>query len=170
MRRGSTTSRSLAGFRIAVAIAATSLLASPVVSAAVRKKRRPPAARTMDRVTYEPGKGMQVGHASWYGPGFHGRRTASGERFDRNAMTLASRHLPFGTRVRVTNLTNGKAVEGRVNDRGPFVRGRIVDLSQGMARRLGIGGVGKVRVEVIPRGGAAVAAGDPSGEGAEDQK
>ena len=89
--------------------------------------------------------------ATWYGPGFHGRRTASGERFNRNAMTLASRHLPFGTKVRVTNLRTGRAVIGRVNDRGPFRRGYTADLSQGMARRIGLGGSGPVRLEILPR-------------------
>jgi rare lipoprotein A len=89
--------------------------------------------------------------ATWYGPGFHGRRTASGERFNQHAMTLASRHLPFGTRVRVVNPKNGKSVVGRVNDRGPFVRGYGVDLSRAMARKLGLNS-GPVRVEVLPRG------------------
>jgi rare lipoprotein A len=89
--------------------------------------------------------------ATWYGPGFHGRRTASGERFNQHAMTLASRHLPFGTRVRVVNPKNGKSVVGRVNDRGPFVRGYGVDLSRAMARKLGLSS-GPVRVEVLPRG------------------
>lgn len=89
--------------------------------------------------------------ATWYGPGFHGRRTASGERFNRNAMTLASRHLPFGTKVRVTNLRTGRAVVGRVNDRGPFRRGYTADLSQGMARRIGMGGSAPVRLEILPR-------------------
>jgi rare lipoprotein A (peptidoglycan hydrolase) len=89
--------------------------------------------------------------ATWYGPGFHGRRTASGERFNQNAMTLASRHLPFGTMVRVTNPKNGKTVIGRVNDRGPFVRGYGVDLSRAMARQLRLNS-GPVKVEILRRG------------------
>lgn len=90
--------------------------------------------------------------ATWYGPGFHGKRTASGERFDRHAMTLASRHLPFGTRVRVVNLRNGKSVIARVNDRGPFGRkGYTVDLSQAVARKIGLRGSGPVRLEILPR-------------------
>lgn len=89
--------------------------------------------------------------ATWYGPGFHGRRTASGERFNRNAMTLASRHLPFGTRVRVINLKNGKAAMARVNDRGPFRRGYTADLSQGLARRIGMNTSGPVRLEILPK-------------------
>lgn len=92
-----------------------------------------------------------TGRASWYGPGFHGRRTASGERFNQNAMTAAHRTLPFGTRIRVTNLRNNRQVVVRVNDRGPFTGGRILDLSAGAARRIGLhsAGVGPVRIEVL---------------------
>lgn len=93
------------------------------------------------------------GAASWYGPGFHGRQTASGERFDQNAMTAAHRTLPFGTRLRVTNETNGRSVVVRVNDRGPFVGKRLIDLSRGAAERIGLirKGIGRVRLEVLPR-------------------
>ncbi len=95
-------------------------------------------------------------HATWYGPGFHGRRTASGERFNRNAMTLASRHLPMGTRVRVTNPRNGRSVLARVNDRGPFGHRHVTaDLSQALAKRIGLGGRGPVRLEILRRAGAA---------------
>jgi rare lipoprotein A len=87
--------------------------------------------------------------ATWYGPGFHGHRTASGERFDRNAMTLASRHLPMGTRVRVVNPNTGKSAVARVNDRGPFRGGYQADLSQGLARRIGMSSSGPVRLEVL---------------------
>ena len=87
--------------------------------------------------------------ATWYGPGFHGRRTASGERFNQNAMTLASRHLPFGTHVRVVNPRTGKAAVGRVNDRGPFRGGYTADLSKALARRIGLGGSGPVRLEIL---------------------
>jgi rare lipoprotein A len=95
----------------------------------------------------------QVGIASYYGPGFHGRRTASGERFNQHAMTAAHRTLPFGTRVRVTSLGNGKAVVVRINDRGPFSRGRVIDLSRGAAVQLGIirAGVANVCVTRIQR-------------------
>ncbi len=90
--------------------------------------------------------------ATWYGPGFHGRRTASGERFNQNAMTLASRHLPFGTRVRVINPHTGKAAIGRVNDRGPFGHaGYTADLSKGLAQRIGLRGSGPVRLEILPK-------------------
>lgn len=90
--------------------------------------------------------------ATWYGPGFHGRRTASGERFNRNAMTLASRHLPMGTRVRVVNPATGRAAVARVNDRGPFGhRGYTADLSQGLARRIGLQSSGRVRLEILAK-------------------
>jgi len=89
--------------------------------------------------------------ATWYGPGFHGRRTASGERFNQYAMTMASRHLPFGTKVRVINVKNGKAAFARVNDRGPFRRGYTADLSKGLAFRIGMLGSGPVRLEILPR-------------------
>lgn len=90
-----------------------------------------------------------VGKASWYGPGFDGRKTASGERFNRNAMTAAHKTLPLGTRVKVTNLANNESVVVKINDRGPYVHGRIIDLSQAAARSIGIRGVGKVSVAVL---------------------
>ena len=93
------------------------------------------------------------GRASWYGPGFHGRRTANGEIFNSNAMTAAHRSLPFGTRVRVTNVRNGRSVIVRINDRGPFIGGRIIDVSAGAARRLNMisSGVAPVRLEILGR-------------------
>jgi rare lipoprotein A len=101
----------------------------------------------------------QTGVASWYGHPHHGRRTASGEIFDMRTLTAAHRTLPLGTRVRVTNLKNGRGVEVRVNDRGPYVAGRIIDLSHAAARVLDAveDGVVPVRVEVIelPAGLAA---------------
>ncbi|MGD1859786.1 MAG: septal ring lytic transglycosylase RlpA family protein [Leptolyngbyaceae cyanobacterium] len=91
------------------------------------------------------------GQASWYGPGFNGRQTASGEIFNQNAMTAAHRTLPFGTQVRVTNVNNNRFVIVRINDRGPFSHGRVIDLSAGAAREIGLdrAGVGPVRVEVL---------------------
>lgn len=88
----------------------------------------------------------QCGGASWYGPGFHGRTTASGQRFNENAMTAAHKTLAFGTVVRVTDQRTGKSVKVTINDRGPFVRGRIIDLSKAAAARLGTksAGVGRV--------------------------
>jgi rare lipoprotein A len=91
----------------------------------------------------------QSGRASWYGPGFHGRRTASGERFNAGAYTAAHRHLPFGTRLRVVNKANGRAVVVRVNDRGPFHGGRILDLSHASARAIGLSGVASVAISRI---------------------
>src|SRR5215210_4970872 len=85
-------------------------------------------------------KGVQRGAASWYGPGFHGRKTASGETFNANAMTAAHRTLPFGSKVRVVNERTGRSVVVRINDRGPFHRGRIIDLAKAPAQALGMGG------------------------------
>ena len=92
---------------------------------------------------------QQVGTASWYGPGFHGKRTASGERFDQNALTAAHRKLPLGSVVKVTNLDNGRSIVVAINDRGPYTKGRVIDLSKGAARKLGIvdDGIAKVRIE-----------------------
>src|SRR5262252_11236276 len=73
-------------------------------------------------------EGVQVGVASWYGPGFHGNRTANGEIYDQYELTAAHRTLPLGTRAMVTDLDNGRSVEVRINDRGPFVDGRVIDL------------------------------------------
>jgi rare lipoprotein A len=85
-----------------------------------------------------------AGLASWYGPGFHGRRTANGERFNTHALTAAHRSLQFGTQVRVTNNTNGRSVVVRINDRGPYVGGRVIDLSNAAARAIGVSGLSKV--------------------------
>lgn len=88
----------------------------------------------------------QCGGASWYGPGFHGKKTASGERFDQNAMTAAHRTLPFGTVVTVTDQRTGKSVKVKINDRGPFHKGRIIDLSKAAATKLGFRGAGTTKV------------------------
>lgn len=89
------------------------------------------------------------GEASYYGARHHGKRTASGERFDQNALTAAHRTLPFGTRVKVTNLNNDRSVVVRINDRGPHVRGRLIDLSRRAAEALDMlrSGVAPVRVQ-----------------------
>ncbi|WP_372876442.1 septal ring lytic transglycosylase RlpA family protein [Pseudomonas sp.] len=91
------------------------------------------------------------GRASYYGARHHGKQTASGERFDQHALTAAHRSLPFGSRVRVTNLHNDKSVVVRINDRGPFVRGRIIDVSRQAAERLDMlrAGVVPVRVQQL---------------------
>ncbi|MFY8148460.1 MAG: septal ring lytic transglycosylase RlpA family protein [Prochlorococcaceae cyanobacterium] len=91
------------------------------------------------------------GQASWYGPGFFGNRTASGEVFRPGTLTAAHRTLPFGTRVRVTNLRNGRTAVVRINDRGPFHGSRVIDLAHGAAQDLGLvsSGVAQVRLEVL---------------------
>lgn len=96
-------------------------------------------------------KFSQTGTASWYGRQFHGRKTASGETFDMNAMTAAHRSLPLNCYIRVTNRNNGKSVVVKVNDRGPFHGNRVVDLSYGAAKQLGItsAGVAKVSIERV---------------------
>ncbi len=95
----------------------------------------------------------EIGLASYYGEEWHGGPTASGEKFDMNALTAAHKTLPFGTKVKVTNIENGKSVQVRVNDRGPFVEGRIIDLSYAAAKKIGMikTGVVKVKVEVIKK-------------------
>ncbi len=109
---------------------------------------------TVNGLTYvpraQPGYD-RVGVASWYGPRHHGRRTASGEVFDMNAATAAHPTLPFGTRVRVTNLETGRSVVLRINDRGPFVRRRIIDVSRRAAQALGFlrQGTARVRVQAV---------------------
>lgn len=94
----------------------------------------------------------QTGLASWYGEDFHGNKTANGETYNMYAMTAAHKTLPFNTYVRVHNLENGKRVDVRVNDRGPFVRGRIIDLSYSAARKIGIVGPGTARVKIVALG------------------
>ncbi|MBF8159681.1 septal ring lytic transglycosylase RlpA family protein [Pseudomonas mendocina] len=102
--------------------------------------------------TFGGGSGSsETGKASYYGDRHHGRKTASGERFDQQALTAAHRSLPFGSRVKVTNLNNGRTVVVRINDRGPFVRGRIIDVSRRAAQQLDMlrAGVVPVRVEAL---------------------
>lgn len=93
----------------------------------------------------------KTGLASWYGPGFHGNTTANGERFNQWEPTAAHRSLPFGTRVQVTNLDNGRRVTVRINDRGPYSGGRVIDLSRGSASQLGMlnSGTARVRLQVL---------------------
>ncbi|WP_456085398.1 septal ring lytic transglycosylase RlpA family protein [Microvirga pudoricolor] len=98
--------------------------------------------------TIETGREIQRGQASWYGPGFHGRSTASGERFNSMAMTAAHRYLPFGTKLRVVNEKNGRSVVVRVNDRGPFAHRRIIDLAKGPALELGLMSAGTAYVSL----------------------
>jgi peptidoglycan lytic transglycosylase len=159
---------------LAVALAAASLAAcaQPAVTAdkpapeipeaaPEPERKRPPAARQRQAAAKErapSGAGKPAhrkadssyGLASFYGHG-HGSRTASGERFDARAMTAAHRTLPFGTKVRVTDVASGRSVTVRINDRGPFVSGRIVDISQSAAEELGLvrRGVAMVKLDVV---------------------
>lgn len=111
--------------------------------------------------TYYPLKSahgfMEEGVASWYGPGFHGKTTANGERFNQYAMTAAHKLLPLGTTVRVTHLDNGRSILVRINDRGPFVEDRVIDLSRAAATRLQMMGTGTARVRVQSVGDIAQA-------------
>jgi rare lipoprotein A len=91
---------------------------------------------------------VETGLASWYGPRFHGKRTASGEIFNQHDFTAAHRTLPWGSKVKVTNIANGKSVEVRINDRGPFGKGRIIDVSRAAARVLGLVGSGITTVRI----------------------
>jgi rare lipoprotein A len=100
----------------------------------------------------EDGSGIsdfhQTGRASWYGRGFHGRRTANGERYDMHALTAAHRTLPLGSYVRVTNPATSRSVVVRINDRGPYARGRVIDLSMAAASVLNMRHAGTARVEI----------------------
>jgi rare lipoprotein A len=109
------------------------------------------ACATIPRRTGEPA--AEIGVASFYAETFNGRRTASGERYDMQALTAAHPTLPFGSRVRVTNLHNGRSVVVRINDRGPHVENRVIDLSYAAARALRFidAGTTKVRLEVVDR-------------------
>lgn len=108
----------------------------------------PTTTGSISQDTFKPGKEYQRGTASWYGPGFHGRRTASGERFNSMEMTAAHRYLPFGTKLRVVNEENGRSVVVRVNDRGPFAHRRVIDLAKGPALALGLTSTGTAYVSL----------------------
>jgi rare lipoprotein A len=97
----------------------------------------------------EDAKPLQKGVASWYGPGFHGKKTANGERFNTNDLTAAHKTLAFGTQLRVTNERTGKSVVVRINDRGPYAHGRVIDLSKAAAQAVGIEGVGQVTLAAL---------------------
>ena len=118
-------------------------------------RSRPP---TPDLSGIAPGT-IQTGLASWYGPGFHGKRTANGEIYNQHDLTAAHPSLPLGTRVMVTNVNTNQAIEVRVNDRGPYVGGRAIDLSYAAARSIGVyePGVAPVRIEVLSPAAAVIA-------------
>lgn len=121
------------------------LLALLVSGCAERAPAPAPDTRTP---LHDKGRFSQQGKASFYARMHHGQRTANGESHDQNALVAAHRSLPFGTQVKVTNLGNGKQVTVRINDRGPFVRGRIIDLSRAAADRIGMIDQGVVRVRI----------------------
>jgi rare lipoprotein A len=119
------------------------LLAQPDIALARSSKKLTPRQETIPL--------QLTGLASFYGSKFHAKRTASGERFDNNALTAAHKTLPFGSRVKVINIRNGLSVIVRINDRGPFVRGRIIDLSKAAAKKVGLSHQGtlSVRLEIL---------------------
>jgi rare lipoprotein A len=124
----------------------------PTAKPATRPEAKPDKREPTPEAKPAPGpSGGQTGEASWYGEPHHGRTTASGEIYDMNQLTAAHRTLPLGTRVLVTNLKNGRSVEVRINDRGPSVDGRIIDLSFAAAKELGAvpSGTIPVRIRVI---------------------
>lgn len=129
--------------RPAAALAALASVGLAAALAAGCAGRTPPSARV---------GATQQGVASWYGPGFHGRTTASGEVYDMHALTAAHPTLPLGTLVEVRNLSNGRAVEVRINDRGPHVKRRVIDLSYAAAERLEMVAPGTARVEIVVLG------------------
>ncbi|MDO8718301.1 MAG: septal ring lytic transglycosylase RlpA family protein [Polaromonas sp.] len=108
-----------------------------------------PAGDEKYRLTGEAARQFESGHASWYGPRFHGRLTASGERYDMYALTAAHKTLPFGTVVRVRSEVLGREVDVRINDRGPFAPGRVIDVSRAAAEALGLVGVGVAEVSLL---------------------
>ncbi|HEV8718588.1 MAG TPA: septal ring lytic transglycosylase RlpA family protein [Candidatus Binatia bacterium] len=124
-------------------------LTLPVVlsgcASTVSRRQSPPPILASPPPHPQPG---QLGVASWYGPGFHGNPTASGDLYNQYALTAAHPTLPLGTPVEVTNLANGRSVRVRITDRGPFVRGRVIDLSHGAAQRLGMVNAGISRVRI----------------------
>jgi rare lipoprotein A len=122
----------------------------PTAAPAAVKATSPKLDSTAPKPTREP-KMSEIGHASWYGPGFAGKTTASGEAFDQKEFIAAHRTLPFGSKVRVVNLDNDKSVVVEIKDRGPFVEGRIIDVSQAAANALGMvqAGLARVRIEVF---------------------
>lgn len=138
--------------------ASSSSLSAPAADAVIRDVVPSPSweDRFLRQMPASPKGLLQLaaatGQASWYGPGFYGNRTASGEVLRPGTYTAAHRSLPFGTRVRVTNLNNGRSAVVRINDRGPFTGGRIIDLAHGAASDLGVtaSGVATVRLEVLP--------------------
>jgi rare lipoprotein A len=139
--------------RLAAAVIAAALVSAACTSAHRERIATPSPAEDTPAPAMVPApivtpRAVLVGRASWYGEAHHGKKTASGERFDMHALTAAHRTLPMGTRVQVTNLANGRIVEVRINDRGPTIPDRIIDLSYGAARALEAVGAGVFRVRI----------------------
>lgn len=139
---GANTARSIAVSRFLIATL-------PLLLVGCSVNRKP-----SDSGTPSFGRPLQSGFASWYGPGFHGRRTANGEKYNMYDMTAAHPRLPFGTRLAVRNVKTGQSVIVRVNDRGPFKKSRILDLSYAAARQVGVFAPGVAYVEIYPAGPA----------------
>lgn len=174
--------RPIAVLAMAVAAGAVTGCSETKLASHVIKEIRQPAEKPAAG-TYKVGKPYQIngiwyypaedydydetGIGSWYGPDFHGKPTANGERFDQNAMTAAHRTLPMPSMVRVTNLDNGRSIVVRVNDRGPFAHSRIIDLSRRSAQLLGFESRGtvKVRVQIMAEESRALAGVDQAAEG-----
>lgn len=121
-----------------------------------KETRAPPVVALQAKETAPAPEGTkveQVGDASWYGPGLHGKETASGETFDQNKLTAASKTLPLGSKAVVTNVATGKSVEVTINDRGPYAKGRKIDLSRAAAQQIGMTkkGVAKVKIQSTTR-------------------
>jgi len=135
--------------RVVSRLALAVLILCQILAIACSSNRKPASPPTL-------GVPVERGIASWYGPKFNGRMTASGERYDMNALTAAHPSLPFGTRIGVRNTHTGREVVVRVNDRGPYSRNRILDLSYAAAREVGVVGPGTASVEVylVPATGA----------------
>lgn len=106
------------------------------------------SSKSVDYASTDNAKAIENGISSWYGPNFHGKLTANGEIYDMNGITAAHRTLPFGTILLVENLDNGKTVQVRINDRGPYAKDRIIDLSKGAAERVDMIGPGTARVRL----------------------
>ncbi len=133
----------------------TSIASAPIEQPAVEAPQPPrfatPPARPISRPRFRtiPPKFKLTGYASWYGIPFHGRITANGEVYDMNGLSAAHKTLPFGTMVRVTNLDNGLSLDLRINDRGPYIAGRIIDVSRRAAHLLGFQEAGLANVNIV---------------------
>ena len=138
--------------RLVVSAAVAALPLQPAVLAQELTEPLLKLTASRDAAVQQPQvRSTSEGEASWYGPGFYGNRTANGEVYRRGTMTAAHRTLPFGTKVRVTNLWNGRTAVIRINDRGPFIDHRVIDLGHGAASDLGLtaSGIAQVKLEVL---------------------